>query len=325
MSDYAIFAAAPGGPDQLHRREIATPEPGPGEVRLRQMAVGLNFIDIYHRSGTYPWPVPEDLIVGSEGAGIVEAIGAGVTGLTPGDRVAYTHPLGAYATRRLLPADRLVAIPDGISDEVAATLMLKGLTAHYLIHDSHAVASGMTALVHAAAGGVGLLLGQWLRAKGVTAIGTAGGEQKCALAARAGYAHVIDYGVQDFRAEVARLTGGRGVDVVYDGVGAATWRGSMQSLAVRGSYVCFGQASGPITDFAFADLAAKSAKATRPVLFHFIADAAELRARAAELFAAVARGDLRSEPHQSLPLAEAARAHEMLEGRLTTGATVLIP
>ena len=325
MSDYAITATAPGGPETFRRTEIATPEPGPGQIRLRQTAVGLNFIDVYHRSGTYPWPQPADLIVGSEGAGVVEALGAGVTGLAQGDRVAYTQPLGAYASVRLIGADRVVPIPDGISDAVAATLMLKGLTAHYLIHDCHPAQAGETVLVHAAAGGVGLLLGQWLAAKGVTAIGTAGGAQKGALAAQHGYAHVIDYDSADFAAEVTRLTDGRGVAAVYDGVGARTWRGSMQALAMRGTYVCFGQASGPITDFAFADLAPKSARATRPSLFHFIADPAELRRRAAELFAAVADGTLRSEPHQTLPLDQAARAHADLEARRTTGATVLIP
>ncbi len=307
MSDYAITAAAPGGPEQFRRIEIEAPRPGRGEIRLRQTAVGLNFIDVYHRSGTYPWPQPADLIVGSEGAGRVEAIGEGVTGLNVGDRVAYTQPMGAYASVRVIGADRVVPVPDGVSDEVAATLMLKGLTAHYLIHDSHLVQAGQIALVHAAAGGVGLLLGQWLAAKGVTAIGTAGGEAKCALAAKHGYAHVIDYAAQDFPAEVARLTEGRGVDVVYDGVGEATWRGSMAALVRRGSYVCFGQASGAITGFTFADVAAKSAKSTRPVLFHFIADPSELRDRAAELFAAVARGELHSAPRQSFPLTEPPR------------------
>lgn len=325
MPDYAITATAPGGPEMFRRTEIDTPEPGPGQIRLRQTAVGLNFIDVYHRSGTYPWPQPADLVVGSEGAGVVEALGAGVTNLAVGDRVAYTQPLGAYASARLIAADRVVPIPAGVGDDVAATLMLKGLTAHYLIHDCHPAQAGETVLVHAAAGGVGLLLGQWLAAKGVTAIGTAGGAQKGALAARHGYAHVIDYDSADFAAEVTRLTDGRGVAAVYDGVGARTWRGSMQALAMRGTYVCFGQASGPITDFAFSDLAPKSARATRPSLFHFIADPAELRRRAADLFAAVADGTLRSEPHQTLPLDQAARAHADLEARRTTGATVLIP
>lgn len=325
MPHYAIVVTQPGGPEQFRRIEIAAPEPGPGQIRLRQTAVGLNFIDVYHRTGTYPWSQPADLIVGSEGAGVVEAVGAEVTDVAMGDRVAYTLPLGAYASTRLIAADGVVPIPEGISDEVAATLMLKGLTAHYLIHDSHPVQPGQTVLVQAAAGGVGLLLGQWLAAKGVTAIGTAGGPEKCALAADHGYAHVIDYNAEDFPARVAELTGGRGVDAVYDGVGAATWRGSMQSLALRGSFVCFGQASGAITDFRFADLAPKSAKATRPSLFHFIPGAAELRARAGDLFTAVARGEIRSEPRQRLSLTDAAQAHADLESRRTTGATVLIP
>lgn len=323
MTDYAIFATTPGGPEVFQRRDIEVAAPGPGELRLRQTAVGLNFIDVYHRSGTYPWPVEKDLIVGSEGAGVVDAVGEGVEDLKPGDRVAYTIPMGAYASARIVKADRVVPIPADVSDEVAATLMLKGLTAHYLIHDSFAVRPGMAVLVQAAAGGVGLLLGQWLKAKGVTAIGTAGGPEKCALAAENGYAHVIDYNAEDFAARVAEITGGAGVHGVYDGVGATTWRGSMQSLAIRGTYVCFGQASGAITDFSFADLAPKSAKATRPSLFHFIADPAELRRRAGDLFAAVATGQIASEPHQRIALGDVAEAHRRLESRQTTGATVL--
>ncbi|MDP5307414.1 quinone oxidoreductase family protein [Paracoccus spongiarum] len=325
MTDYAMVTPQPGGPENFERREIAPDAPGPGQLRLRQTAIGLNFIDIYHRRGTYPWPVDRDLVVGSEAAGVVEAVGPGVEGLSVGDRVAYTIPMGAYASVRVVPADRVVAIPDAISDAVAATVMLKGMTAHYLLHSSHAVRPGDQALVHAAAGGVGLLLGQWLRAKGVTAIGTAGGAAKCALARDHGYAHVIDYDREDFVARVADITGGHGVDVVYDGVAGTTWRGSLQSLAVRGSYVCFGQAAGPVTGFQLSDLAPKSAKATRPSLFHFIADPEELRVRASEMFAALARGDITSTPRQEFALADVAKAHAALENRQTSGATVLIP
>lgn len=323
MTDYAMVTPQPGGPENFERRDITVGDPGAGQIRLRQTAVGLNFIDIYHRSGTYPWPVERDLVIGSEGAGVVDAVGAGVSDLRPGDRVAYTIPMGAYASARLLPADRVVPIPAGISDEVAATLMLKGLTAHYLIHDSFAAQPGQTVLVQAAAGGVGLLLGQWLKARGVTAIGTAGGAEKCELARQHGYAYVIDYDREDFPARVAEITGGAGVAGVYDGVGAAVWRGCMQALAMRGTYVCFGQASGPITDFSFSDLAPKSAKATRPSLFHFIADPAELRRRAAQMFAAVSAGDLVSEPRQRVPLEQVSEAHRMLADRQTRGATVL--
>ena len=325
MTDYAMVTPAPGGPDSFERRPWDPGRPGPGEVLLRHTAIGLNFIDIYHRSGFYPWPVERDLVVGSEAAGVIEAVGEGVPGLSVGDRVAYTLPMGAYVSARVVPADRLVPIPDAISDEVAATLMLKGLTAHYLIHDCIALRPGMHVLVHAAAGGVGSLLGQWLTAKGAVAIGTAGGPAKVALAREHGYAHVIDYRTEDFPAVVAEITDGRGVGAVLDGVAGTTWRGSLAALGVRGAYVCFGQAAGPVTGFALSDLAGKSLSAARPVLFHYIAEPAELRARARDLFAAVAAGEIRSHPRQRVALAEVAQAHAALEGRATTGATVLIP
>ncbi len=323
MSDFAMVVTAPGGPEKFVRRAIDVPRPGPGEALVRHTAVGLNFLDVYHRSGLYPWAVERDLVPGSEAAGVVEAVGPGVTGVEPGDRVAYTHPLGAYASARVIAADRLVRIPEGIGDAEAAGLMLKGLTAHYLIHSTFPVAAGMSALVQAAAGGVGLLLGPWLAAKGVTAIGTAGGADKVALARAHGYAEVIDYRATDFAPRVRELTGGQGVDVVYDSVGRDTWRGSLAALRARGSFVNFGQASGMIERFSLADLAKGSFTACRPVLFHYIADPAELRRRAEDLFAAVLSGTLSAEVRQTLPLSAAAEAHRALEARETVGATVL--
>ncbi len=326
MSDYAMIVPQPGGAAEFQRREITVADPGPGEARVRHTAVGLNFIDVYQRSGLYKWPVERDLVSGNEAAGVVEAVGPGVTVVAPGDRVAYTHVLGAYATARVIPADRLVKLPDGISDEVAATVMLKGLTAHYLIHSTFRVEPGMTVLVHAAAGGVGLLLGQWLAAKGVTAIGTAGGPEKVALAQAHGYAHVVDYRSGDFVAKAREVTGGRGVDVVYDSVARDTWRGSLASLKVRGMFVCFGQSSGPIEGFSLADLAAGgSLSASRPSLFNYIAERAEYEERARDLFAALGSGSIRSEVRQRFALGDVSEAHLALEGRRTTGATVLIP
>ena len=320
-----MVVTAPGGPENFARREIPAPVPGPGEALVRHTAIGLNFLDVYHRSGLYPWAVERDLVPGSEAAGVVEAVGAGVEDVKPGDRVAYTLPLNAYATRRTIAADRLVALPPTISDEAAASLMLKGLTAHYLIHSTFRVEPGMTVLVQAAAGGVGLILGQWLAAKGVTAIGTAGGPEKVALAAAHGYAHVIDYRAEDFVPRVRALTGGAGVPVVYDSVGRDTWKGSLACLAPHGTFVCFGQSSGTIEGFAMADSARGSFYACRPMLFHYIATAGALRARAADLFEAVAAGEIHAEIRQRRPLTEVADAHRDLEARRTTGATVLLP
>jgi NADPH2:quinone reductase len=326
MTNYAMTMPAPGGADRFTRTPIEPGPPGPGEALIRHTAIGLNFLDIYHRSGTYPWPVERDLVVGSEGAGIVEAVGDGVDHVAPGDRVAYTIPLGAYATRRSLPADRLVRLPDAVPDEIAASILLKGLTAHYLIHSTFRVEKGMTVLVHAASGGVGLLLGQWLAHIGATAIGTAGGSDKVALAKAHGYAHVIDYRREDFVAEVRRITGGAGLPVVYDSVGRDTWEGSLKCLAPRGFFVCFGQSSGPVEGFTLGHLAAgQSLYATRPSLFHYIATREELAERAEALFALVADGTLRAEVRQRFALEDVADAHRALEERRTTGATVLIP
>lgn len=323
--DYAMAVTTPGGPENFVRIEITPPAPGPGEALVRHTAVGLNFLDVYHRSGLYPWSAPRDLIPGSEAAGVVEAVGPGVREVRPGDRVAYTHPLGAYVTARTLPADRLVKLPDGVSDEQAASLMLKGLTAHYLIRSAFPVEPGMSVLVQAAAGGVGLILGQWLAAEGVRAIGTAGGPEKVALALAHGYAHAIDYRAGEFAPRVRELTGGEGVHAVYDSVGRDTWRGSLASLRTRGAFVCFGQSSGMIEGFSLADLAKGSFTACRPVLFHYIAEPQELRRRADDLLDLVAAGVIRAEIRQRRPLSEAAEAHRDLEARRTTGATVLVP
>ncbi|WP_096787681.1 quinone oxidoreductase [Rhodobacter sp. CZR27] len=324
MTDFAIIASRLGGPEVLEWAERPAGRPRPGEVLLRQTAVGLNFIDAYFRSGLYPWPGAE-LVPGGEAAGVVEELGEGVAALSVGDRVAYTMPNGACRTRRVVPADRLVKLPDEVSDEVAASVMLKGLTAQYLIHSSFRVEAGHTVLVHAAAGGVGQLLGQWLKAKGATTIGTAGGPEKVALARGNGYDHVIDYEAEDFAEAVRVLTDGRGCDVVYDSVGRTTWRGSLKSLRQRGSFICFGQSAGPLDDFRFSDLAAGSFTANRPSLFHYIAAREELEARAADLFAMIGSGKLVPQIGQRFALKDAAEAHRALEGRRTTGATVLLP
>lgn len=326
MSDYAMTVPAPGGPEAFERREIEAPRPGPGEALVRHTAVGLNFIDVYHRSGLYPWPVERDLVPGSEGAGVVEAVGPDVTDVAPGDRVAYTLPLGAYASVRTIRADRLVKLPAGIPDDVAATIMLKGLTAQYLIHATFRVEPGMTVLVHAAAGGVGLILGQWLAAKGAVAIGVVGGPEKAAVARAHGYAHVLDSRSGDFAAAVRDLTAGAGVHVVYDSVGRDTWRGSLAALRQRGMFVTFGQSSGTIEGFTLADLAAGgSLSACRPTLFHYIATRAELEARARDLFAMIASGAIRAEVRQRFALADVAAAHTALASRSTLGASVLVP
>lgn len=320
----AVIARSKGGPEVLEVVQTQTPAPGPGEVLVRHRAIGLNFIDCYFRSGLYPWP-SEVLTPGGDASGVVEALGEGVTGFRVGDRVAYVMRTGAYCTARAVPAERLVPVPDGVSDEVAASVMLKGLTAHYLLHSSFAVQAGQTALVHAAAGGVGLLLGQWLRILGARAIGTAGGAAKCALARDHGFDTVIDYSAGDFVAQVKDATEGRGVDVVYDSVGRDTWRGSLKCLKRRGMFVCFGQSSGVMDEFRFSDLAPGSLSANRPTLFDYIADRGELLARAEAMFAHIGTGRLKVRIDQRFALTDAASAHRALEGRATTGATVLIP
>lgn len=323
-TDMGIIARAPGGPDVLEWTELETARPGPREVLVAHHAIGVNFIDTYFRTGLYPWP-QTPLILGSEAAGVVEALGAEVTELQMGDRVAYTAPPGAYRQRRVLPAERVVKLPNTISFEVAASIMLKGMTAQFLVDSCFEVKAGHTVLVHAAAGGVGLLLGQWLTALGAHAIGTVGSEDKARIALANGYAHVVNYRTEDFAARVAQLTAGKGCDVVYDSVGQDTWRGSLKSLKKRGLFVSFGQSSGVIKDFKITDLAGGSLYASRPSLFDYIATRDDLQRRAADLFARLAAGEIHAYVGQRIPLRDAREAHRALEERRTVGATVLLP
>lgn len=325
MMTKGMLVRQPGGPEAMEWVDLPLLPPGPGQVLLRQTAIGVNFLDVYFRSGLYPWP-EASLVPGAEAAGVIEALGNGVTGFSLGDRVAYVLAHGAYRQARVVQADRLIALPDGIADTVIAGALLKGLTAQYLVTASYVVRPGDTVLVHAAAGGVGLLLGQWLAALGAQAIGTAGTDAKCALARSHGYAHTINYRTQDFVAEVAAITGGKGVAAVYDSVGHDTWRGSLKCLARRGMFVSFGQSSGMMTGFSMQDLASNgSLSANRPVLFDYIASPAEMLERSGDLFARIQSGTLRLDTATTLPLNQAAAAHKALEGRQTTGSTVLLP
>jgi NADPH2:quinone reductase len=302
---------------------LETAAPNLGEVRLVQHAIGVNFIDTYFRKGAYPWPTTP-LIPGGEAAGVIDAVGEGVD-FKVGDRVAYTLPIGAYRTRRVVPADRLVKLPDAIAFDVAASMMLKGMTTQFLLTSCYAVKASDTVLVHAAAGGVGLLMGQWLKSLGATAIGTVGSADKMAIAKANGYSHVIDYRAEDFAARVKEITGGKGCDVVYDSVANDTWRGSLKCLRRRGLFVCFGQSSGPITDFKFSDLqSGGSLYASRPTLFDYIKTGDELQMRAADLFAKVASGAVKAHIGERRPLRDAADAHRDIEARRTTGSTVLL-
>lgn len=320
-----MVATKPGGSSVLEKREISLPDPGVGEVQLRHTAIGLNFLDVYFRSGAYPWPVDKDLVTGSEAAGVVEKVGPGVAGFAVGDRVAYTIPNGAYATHRNIAQTVLFKLPDSVSDDVAAASVLKGLTAYYLLHESFKVKSGDTVLFHAAAGGVGSIAGQWLKSLGVRTIGTAGGAEKCVLAKSYGYDHVIDYLSEDFVARTKELTSGNGVDAVYDSIGADTYPGSLHCLKKFGTLVCFGQASGPIKNFAISDLAAGSYFVTRPILFHFTQNRDWLEKAAAKLFDAIAGGKIKVPVGQTFSLENVAEAHDKLESRTSTGSTVLIP
>ena len=321
----AIRIHANGGPEVLQWEEVAVGDPGPGEARVRHTAVGVNYIDPYHRSGLYKLQLPTGL--GSEGAGVVEAVGVGVDWVKPGDRVAYCGgPLGAYSESRVMPAERLVRLPDGISDRAAATLMLKGLTVQYLFRQTYKLKAGDTILFHAAAGGVGLIACQWARALGVTMIGTVGSDEKAALAAANGCTHTIVYTRENFVERVKALTGGKGVPVVYDGIGKDTFPASLDCVSPRGLWVSFGNSSGAVPQFDILLLSQKgSLYATRPTLFTYAAKREDLTAMAGELFDLVKAGKIVSEPRQTFALKDAAAAHRALESRRTTGATVLLP
>lgn len=324
MQAKAIQIDRPGPPSAMELRTVTVGEPGPGEALIRHTAIGLNYIDTYHRSGLYDLPMPSGL--GSEGAGVVEAVGEGVGHVRPGDRAAYAGGApGSYSEARVMPADRLVKLPDGIDDRQAAAMMLKGMTVEYLLNRTFKVSAGQTILFHAAAGGVGLIAGQWAKALGATVIGTAGGPEKCALARGYGYDHMIDYKQGGIAQQVRELTGGAGVPVVYDSVGKATWEESLDCLAPRGVMVSFGNASGPAPSFAPGILGAKgSLYLTRPSLVHYTLTQPEVQASADALFAMVTSGKVRIEVNQTYALADARKAHEDLEGRRTTGSTVLL-
>ena len=321
---YAIRIHENGGPDKLRWEEVTVGNPGPGEVRVRNTAVGLNFIDTYHRGGLYPMPLP--LTLGSEGAGVVEAVGPGVTEFKVGNRVAYAQPIGAYAEVLIRPAARLVKIPSGIDDQTAAAMMLKGMTAWYLCRRTYRVKKGETILVHAAAGGVGQILCQWTHHLGATVIGTVGSEEKVALAKSAGCEHVILTSKEKIPERVKAITGGKGVPVVYDGVGKDTFNDSLDCLSPLGMMVSFGNASGAVPPVNIGILATKgSLFLTRPTLVNYTAQRDDLVAASRELFSVVKSGAVKIKINQTYPLREAAQAHIDLESRKTTGSTVLLP
>jgi len=314
---------ATGGPEVLRLEPHDPGGPGPGAARVRVRAAGVNFIDVYFRTGLYPRPLP--FVAGLEGAGVVEAVGDGVTGLAPGDRVAWSSVPGSYADVVIAPAAALVRVPEGVTDEIAAASMLQGMTAHYLVHGVRTTAPGDVALVHAAAGGAGLLLVQMLKQAGARVIGTCSTEEKAALAREAGADEVIRYTRADVASEVRRLTGGRGCEVVYDSVGRTTFDGSLASLRARGLLVLFGQSSGPVPPFELRRLGDGSFFVTRPSLAHYTATREELELRAGAVLGAVASGRLRVRIGARWPLAEAEAAHRALEGRATTGKVLLLP
>ncbi|KFL50319.1 quinone oxidoreductase family protein [Burkholderia pyrrocinia] len=323
---HAVRFHETGGPDVLRWEAVDVGDPGPGQVRLRHEAVGLNFADTYFRSGLYPVPLPSG--IGVEAAGVVEAVGPGVTNVAAGDRVTYTgfiNTLGAYSTERLIPAAPLIRLPDGIACDTAAAMTMRGLTSAYLLRRIHAFAPGDTLLLHAAAGGVGLIVSQWAKLLGLTVIGTVSSEHKADIARAHGCDHTIDYSREDVAKRVRELTDGAGVDVVFDSVGKDTFEGSLDSLKRRGLMVCVGTASGPIPPFDPQRLAMKgSLYLTRPALADYIADPAEKNDLAGELFAHVAAGRIRIEINQRYALQDAAQAHRDLESRKTTGSSVFI-
>jgi len=320
----AIRFEKTGGPDVLELVTVDTPEPKPGQARVRHDAIGVNFIDTYHRTGLYPVKLP--CTPGGEAAGVVDAVGADVTRVKVGDRVAYAGGFGAYAEANVVPADRLVRLPDDIDSRTAAAILLKGMTTEAFIRRTYPVKAGETVLVHAAVGGVGQIMTQWLKALGATVIATVGTETKAAKARELGADHVILYRDQDVAAEVRRITGGKGVPVAYDSVGKDTFEGTLGSLARRGLFVSFGNASGPVPPFSPSRLAqAGSLYLTRPTLFDYIVTTDELEASAAALFDVVRSGRVKIEIGQTFGLDQARSAHEALEGRATVGASLLIP
>jgi NADPH2:quinone reductase len=320
----AIYVREFGGPEVLSYESTPVPEPGAGQARVKVEAAGLNFIDIYQRSGLYSIPLP--VVLGMEAAGTVDALGSEVTDLKPGDRVAYAMQLGAYAEYAIVPAAKLVPVPDGVSTDLAAGVMLQGMTAHYLTHDSYPIQAGDTVVVHAAAGGVGQLLVQTAKRLGARVIGTVSTQEKARLAAEAGADHVIRYTDTDFEVEVKQLTGGAGVEVVYDSVGQATFDKGLNCLKPRGIMVLFGQSSGPVAPFNIGTLSAKgSLFLTRPSLGNYVAERSELLQRAGDLFEWMAAGELQVRIDQTFSLADAAEAHRYMEGRKTKGKVLLIP
>ncbi|WP_207455723.1 quinone oxidoreductase [Azospirillum sp. SYSU D00513] len=323
---HAIRIHEHGGPEVMRWEEVALADPGPGEVRLRQTAVGLNYIDTYHRSGLYKLP-QMPAILGTEGTGVVEAVGPDVTTLKPGDRVGYAVPfVGAYAEARVMPADRLIPLPSWIEDRQAAAMLLQGMTAQFLLRSTYAVQPGDTILVQAAAGGVGLILCQWAKHLGATVIGTVSSDEKAELAKAHGCDHAIVYTRENFVARVRELTDGKGVPVVYDGVGKTTFMDSLDCLRPRGLMVLFGAASGAVPPLDLQTLAAKgSLYVTRPTLFTYVAQRDELMASAADLFEVVHAGGVSIQVNQTFPLRDAAEAHRALQARQTTGSTVLLP
>lgn len=324
MSCHAILARKTGGPEVLEWVEHDPGQPGPGQIRIRQRAVGLNFIDIYQRTGLYPVDLP--MVPGNEGAGEIVALGEGVTGLSVGDRVGYQGSIGAYAEERLLAADRAIPLPDDIDDETAAAALLKGLTAYYLLHLTWPLKAGETILYHAAAGGVGLIACQWAAAIGATVIGTAGSAEKVALALENGCTHAINYRDEDFVARVREITGGKGVDVVYDSVGKDTFERSLDCLRPRGLMVSYGNSTGPVSVPDLGILARKgSLFLTRPTTASYFPRSADLRAGASALFDRIRAGAIRVHVGQRFALKDAADAHRALAGRQTVGSSLLVP
>ncbi|WP_187971703.1 quinone oxidoreductase family protein [Aquibium microcysteis] len=322
----AVRIHAHGGPEVLTFEDVDIGTPGAGEALVRHTAIGVNYLDTYFRTGLYPAPGGLPLTAGNEAAGVVEAVGPGVDWLKEGDRVAYASPIGAYCEARVMPVATLVRLPDSVSDEQAAGMMLKGMTAEYLLRRTFAVKPGDTILYHAAAGGVGLLVGQWAKHLGATVIGTASNADKIALARAHGYDHVIDYSSKDFVAEVREITGGKMCDVVYDSVGKETFPASLDCLKPRGLFASFGQSSGPIPPFNLGILSQKgSLYATRPTLFAYVATRKDLEDCAGALFDVVGRGVVTVEVNQRYALKDAAQAHADLEGRRTTGTSILLP